>query len=289
MTLFSKKTLQRAAPWGVALFFAFPASAAKTETYQDLIEKAYSLSLQKDRTQAVNLLVSAAKKENRKSGPPKELLTALQEVSGVFYSDKAQQLYELALSLKSGDPNLAGQKLSEAARLEPENQQITMEQIRLQIGTGDCDGALRQAKKWIERNPFSEELRLIAAQSALCAGQVNEYQLIRGQADLKKSGLEIFWQTADLEHAERVGLLAKGREQASALQKADSTFPETYYWLWKFEKALKLPEERSGLKYLAACKNLSSRSARQYQAEPRLCRRTGEVEQGTKKPGSNNE
>lgn len=290
MTLFSKKMFQRAAPWGVALFFALPAGAAKTESDQELIERAYNLSLQKDRTQAVSLLVTAAKKENnKKTGPPKELLVALQEVSGVFYSDKAQQLYELALSLKSSDPNLAVQKLNEAARQEPENQQITLEQVRLQVGTGDCDGALRQAKKWTDRNPFSEELRLVAAQAALCLGQSNEYLQIKAQGDFKKSGLEIFWQALELEQADRAGLFAKGREQAQALAKSDAVFPETYYWLWKFEHGLKLSDERSGLKYLAACKSLSSRSARQYQAEPRLCRRTAEVEQGMKKTGSSNE
>lgn len=42
-------------------------SVSKTENYNDLISKAQNLVLQKDRLQAMNILVAGIKKENPKS------------------------------------------------------------------------------------------------------------------------------------------------------------------------------------------------------------------------------
>lgn len=288
MTLNSIRNFKRATLFTVALFFGSrlgtPVLAAgKVETYQDLIEKAYNLSLQKDRLQAVNLLVSAAGRESKKGQTPKELLTALDEVSTVFYSNKAQQAYELALSLRVTDPGLAGTKLAEASRLEPDNLQILLEQIRLQIAGGDCDGAHRGAQKALERNPFPEDLRLAAAQAALCAGRIQDFQNLRSAVDAKKSPREIFWLALDLEQSYRTSNFGRGRELSVQLGKTDAAFPEAVYWLWKFNQGLKIPDERAGTKYLALCKSLSSRLTRQYLAEPRLCRRQAEVETEIKK------
>ena len=284
MTGFLKRLFKRATPFGVALFFVAQGVSAKVETYQDIIEKAYNLSLQKDRAQAANLLVSAAKKESKKGQPPKDLLVALEEVNNVFYSDKAQQLYELALSLRLTDPNLASQKLVEAARLEPDNQQISLEQLRLQIASNDCSAALKEAKRWGEKSPFSEEIKLIMAQATLCSGQLSDFQQLRSVVEVKKTGLDVFWMSLDLELSDRTGAFAKGYDLAQQFQKIDSTFPEFYYWRWKLEQELKMTES-SGKKYLAGCKNLSSRHARAYLAEPKLCRQTGEVEAALKKAG----
>jgi predicted Zn-dependent protease len=289
MTFLPKKFVFRAT-FGVALFFALNAfPAGKTETYQDIIEKAYNLSLQKDRAQAINLLVNAAKKESKKGKVPIEILNALDEVSTVFFSDKAQQLHELALSLWMNDPNLATQKLADAARLEAENQQIQLGQIRLQIGAGDCASALKAVRKDLDLNPYSEELKLDNAQATLCTGTISEYQVLKGSADPKRNGLEVFWQALDIESAYKASNFVKGRDLVTALAKADPGYPESNYWLWKFGNELKTPDERSGQKYLVACKSLSSRASRKYLAEPRLCRRTSEVEAELKKtanPGS---
>lgn len=288
MTFTSIRDFKRATLIALALFFGSQAespalAAGKVETYQDLIEKAYNLSLQKDRLQAVNLLVSAAQRESKKGQTPKELLTALDEVSTVFYSDKAQQAFELALSLRVTDPGLANTKLTEAARIEPDNLQILLEQFRLQIAGGDCDGAHRGAQKALDRNPFPEDLRLAAAQAALCAGRLQDFQTLRSAIDAKKSPREIFWLALDLEQSHRTSNFGRGRELSVQLSKADTAFPEAFYWLWKFNQGLKIPDERAGTKYLALCKSLSSRLTRQYLAEPRLCRRQAEVEAEIKK------
>ncbi|HWU44304.1 MAG TPA: hypothetical protein VN132_12725, partial [Bdellovibrio sp.] len=102
-----------------ALLFSRPLFAqpnAKAETYKDIIEKAYNLSLQKDRQQALNILLSALQKETRPQNIA-ELRKVLSDVSHVFFSDKAQQLYETGISFRKTDLNQAQTKLTEALRI----------------------------------------------------------------------------------------------------------------------------------------------------------------------------
>jgi hypothetical protein len=268
-----------------ALFFGMHSQAASgsTETYQDIIEKAYNLNLQKDRAQAISLLLGALKRENKKTVAQRELSSALNHTATVFYSDKAQQLYELALSLKESDPNLASSKLQEASRLEADNAAIEVALERLALSNGDCAGAAGRLMKQKELVPLIEEIRLVAAQLALCQGKFSDYLNYRGLADIKNSSLNPFWQTAEMEYLYRTGAFIKAQEMALNAQKQDAGFPEPIYWQWKAEQELKVKSDKAAQKYVSLCKTLNSRQRRQYLPEPLLCHRTTEVETFLKK------
>lgn len=267
----------------VALFFSINASGvdspkqAVKETYRDIIDKAYNLSLQKDRSQAISLILGALKRETKKSGPQKELIQALDQVSKVFMGDKAQQQYELALSLKFSEPNLALTKLIEASRLEPENASIEAAIAQQQMMLGDCDGASARIGKNKDLSVYLEDWKLLTAQSALCENKFENYISSKTGADLK-GPLAVYWSTLEVEYLYRSGQLAKGKEFLGNLSKLDPQFPETFYWNWKIMTALKQKSDRDAQKYLNTCKTLNSRQQRAYSAEPFLCRRTTEVE-----------
>jgi hypothetical protein len=274
-----------------ALFFALGAAQAApkkeesrtTETYHDLIEKAYNLSLQKDRTQAVGLLVAGIKREGKKGNSAKELLQTLNQVATIFYSDKAQQLYELGISLKFTDPALALTKLQEADRLEPENLSVILELARISIAQNDCDGALGRLKKIKDEVDLLEEAKLVQAQAQICLGQLDEFQKSRAQAEAKKPTMALFWQMADVMYAYKTGSFAKARDEAKALQATDAQIPEAYYWEWKSAQEQKAKADVAAHKYLSGCKGLSPRQMRDYAKEPTLCRHTTEVETFLKK------
>ena len=239
--------------------------------------------MQKDRTQAISLLLGALKKESKKTTAQKELVAALEQVSKVFYSDKAQQLYELALSLKSTDPGLALSKLQEAARLEPENSSIEVALMRLSLASGDCAATAGRLLKQKDLAAILEDFRLVAAQTALCQGKFSDYLGVRAGVDVKNSSLGPFWQTAELEYLYRTAAFTKADDAAIALQKSDTNFPEALYWQWKSELELKLKADKAAQKYLNQCKTMNSRQVRLYLPEPMLCRRTTEVESFLKK------
>lgn len=266
----------------VALFFQMTTQAAPTETYRDLIEKAYNLSLQKDRSQATSILVNALKRETRPQAQ-KELAAALEQVAKVFYSEKGQQLYELAMSLKSTDLGLAAAKFQEANRLEPENVAIEIESIRLLMAGKDCGAALGRLKGLEDLASHIEEIRLLKAQATVCGGQFEEYRTLKAPQDLKKGPLLLYWQIVETEFLFKTGMFQKAKEIGQTIQKSEKNFPESSYWIWKVEIDLKQNAVPAGEKYLALCKSLSVRQLRDYSMDPSLCRRTTEVETFLKK------
>lgn len=269
----------------VALFFPtfiIAAPPAVSETYKDIIEKAQNLSLQKDRMQAMGILTGALKKE-KKPQALKELGNALDTVAKIFYSDKAQQTYELALSLVRTDLSMAVNKLNEASRLEPDNISIETALIRANLAQNDCDGALSRINKYKDLMVYIEDLRFHQLQALLCAGKLEDYNVAKSGMDFKKSSEPFRWQFLEIEYFYRANQPARARDSAQISAKQEEKFPETYFWIWKSENDLKMKSDKSAQKYLSLCKTLSNRQVRQYFWEPLLCRRTTEVETYLKK------
>jgi thioredoxin-like negative regulator of GroEL len=259
------------------------AAAQSAETFKDLIDKAYNLSLQQDRSQAISILVNGIKKESKKGQVPKELLQTLEEVSSIFYSDKAQQLFETGISLKTSDPQTAASKLNEALRSEPENLAVQSELIRLQLYSSDCAGAQKQIKKIQEANPYNEALKLHLGQTFICMGSFelfDQLYVLEG----KKSQYQCFWGVAEAEKLFKKAEYTKAYEKLKNLETYCKQFPERSYWLWKIESELKYNNETTGQNYVSACKKLSIKQSREFAMDPNLCRRLVEVESVIKKP-----
>lgn len=285
-----KLKLIKRATTSVALFFSVGLSsgvyAEKLETYKDIIEKSYNLSIQKNRTQAMNLLVSSIRREGKKSQAVKELMSALDEVSTAFYSEKAQQQYELALSVKATDPQLALNHLGEAAKMEPDNLTILLEQMKMQMGSGDCSAALNQAQKLREQNPYSDAIALALAQAAVCSGQLDTYVQTRNLSDTKKSNYLSYWQSVEIEYLYKTAAFAKAKELAQQVLRSETKYPEPQYWIWKIEAEQKIKAEKSAQKYTLMCKVMTTREQRNFGQDPMLCRRVSEVESYLKKNNS---
>jgi predicted Zn-dependent protease len=277
------KNIQRAAIFLAALFFIPQSAKAVGETYKDIIEKSYNLVLQKDRSQAISILMAALKHESKKSQAQKELALALEQVSKAFLNDKAQQLYELALSLRTADPSMSMNKLQEALRVEPENASIEVAISRASLASGDCDGAQARMVKQKELVTFDEEMRLILAQAYVCQGKFESYLALKSGTEIKKSKLALFWQNLEIEYLFKTAGIAKAHDQAISLHKANPNFAEPLYWQWASENALKLKSEKAGQRYLALCKSMNNRTQRDFIPEANLCRRTTEVETFLKK------
>lgn len=283
------KSIFLKAALGAAFLLPAPVfSQSKAETYKDIIEKAYNLSLQKDRQQALNILSAAIARESRPNAQA-ELKKAALDVAHVFFSDKAQQLYETTLSLKKTDLNQAISKLAEAQRIEPDNLTIVTEMARLQIAKNDCSNALENFPKYLKLLPFDEELRLTNAQSHACSGQWVEFAKNPEATDAKKTSYQKYWMVLSIEHQLKLKNLTKASEIAQNLTKLDAKYPEAHYWNWKLSQALKKSNVEEAQKYVMTCKNISASQYRQYMIDPMLCRRTTDVEGETKGMNGNSE
>ena len=285
---------KRAALVGAALFF-FQGSLAvsaenkskKAETSKDIIEKAYNLSLQKDRSQATNILVNAIKQEIARNGNTTELKKALQQVAYLFYSDRAQQAYELGLSVRRTDPHQALQKMNEALRIENDNRTLFNEVQRMVLIKGDCSGALESITKERLQDPFDENLILLQAQAQACLNQWEDFKKTRELLDTKKSNHAKFWQSLDIEFAVYEKNLVKAKELVLALLKLDEKYPELHYWQWRLASGAERPPLAQ--KYVKECKNMSATLYRQYMTDTNLCRRVAEVDAAAKNTNGTNE
>lgn len=249
----------------------------KSETYKDIIEKAHNLSLQKDRQQALNILANAIQKESR-TPAAQELKKTVQDISHVFFSDKAQSLYETAVSLRRTDLQQSQVKMNEALRIEPDNFEILNEAARLLIARNDCNAAADLVQKQLRIISFDEELNLTYAQALACQSKWADYLTVFESYGPKKSSLAKFWWPLELERYLSAKNYSKAQESLASLKKADSKYPEIFYWQWRIDQGLQKKNKEDALKYVMSCKNISANQYRQYMIDPALCRRTTEVD-----------
>lgn len=267
----------------VALSFSALTSWAqnKTETYKDIIEKAYNLSLQRDRQQALNILTTAIRRETKPAALT-ELKRTLGDIAGVFFSDKAQQLYEVGVSLRKTDLNQSLAKISEASRIEPDNSVIVAELARLNIAKGDCSNAQDLVTKQLRLSPYEEELKLVSAQASLCQNRYLEVAKSLDSKEIAKSSLLKFWLALEVEKNFKEKNFVKAQETLNSLTKLDSKYPEIPYWNWKLDNNKKIPNVDAAQKYVMSCKNISASQYRQYMIDPMLCRHMAEMESDIK-------
>lgn len=276
-----KLMLTRAAFWAALSIFILSnlslAKSPKSETHKDIIEKAYNLSLQKDRQQAMHILLNAIRNEARPQNIA-ELKKVVMEVTSIFFSDKAQQLFETGVSLRKNDVSQALEKVLEASRLEPDNFTIINEMARLQIAKGDCKSAQEAVQAQLNFVSFDEDLKLSLAQALICQGKWTDYQKIVDSVSIRKSSQQKFWLALEVEKFIAQKNYSKAQETLISLKKVDEKYPELSYWSWRISQLQKKRNNEEAHKYVMACKNISANQYRQYMIDPMLCRRTSEVE-----------
>lgn len=251
--------------------------ASRSETYKDIIEKAYNLSLQKDRAQALNILAASISKETRPQAIS-DLKRAVDEISHIFFSDKAQQLYESGVSLRRNELSQSFDKLTEASRIEPDNFLVIYELARVMIARGDCKNAQELVQKHLQLIKFDEGLKLTLAQAYACQGKWTDYQRSYDANLIKKSPLAKFWLVLEIERNMSSKSLPKTQESITNLKKLDDKYPELFYWTWRLDQSQKKINVEDAQKYVMSCKNISANQYRQYMIDPMLCRRVSDVE-----------
>ncbi len=252
--------------------------ASRSETYKDIIEKAHNLSLQRDRQQALNILTTAIRRETKPAAIA-ELKKTVNEIGNFFFSDKAQQLYEVGVSLRKTDLSQALSKLNEASRIEPDNVAIVTELSRLMIAKNDCSNANELLTKQAKLSPYDEELKIALAHALLCQGQTLEAgKLMDNKENGKASPYAPYWLALEVDRYVRSKNPIKAQETWTILEKADPKYPEISYWRWKVDILSKKTNAEAAQKYVMTCKNISASQYRQYMIDPMLCRRMVELE-----------
>jgi tetratricopeptide (TPR) repeat protein len=248
------------------------------ESYKDLVTIAQNLSLQRDRIQATQLLVRGLKKE-KSTVARKELIRVLNELSDVFYTDKAQQLFELGESLRFENPQMALDRYNEALKIEPGNLNIIRGIGRAQLALGVCDKVSEMAQTAFDMNPFADDLVLMRAQALSCLAKTKDSKQAIEKIDLKKSPLKFFFETVKVQNLFFEDKLGMAEEELKKLIEQDPLFPESYYWMAQIKGKQKVDSTEWSQKYVRICQSMTSQVRRKYSLEPRLCLERKNVEQ----------
>ena len=243
-----------------------------TETYHDLITKAQNLTLQRDRLQTSQVLIRGLQRESRNSSAYRELSRALEDLTSVFYTEKAQGLFATGESQMESKPHDAVDQFQEALRIEDGNVTILKAIARTNLRLAECSKADSAVKSAEAINPFSSEVKLLRLQVLECQ---KSYDLLTARLLARDPDLEPVekfirgLQMADL-------IRQKEIKRAKALLASWETqmpdYPEVYFWKWQFAKETGEPERSAALKYAQLCQNLTPRRRKNYILDVDLCK-----------------
>lgn len=249
-----------------------------TDSYKSTIQKAQELTLAQDRQKMTRLLVDALEKEPRESKAFKELKRTLSSLSEMFYTEKAQRVFESGRSLTETDLASAIDKFSEALSLEPGNAKVVKEMTRGFLAKGECKKALEQTKEALLLNPFNTELFLLRLQSKACLGNIEDFEAELANPFVEKEGVSLY---LDIVEAQYHVSNEKYQSAVEALERAkqkDAKFPETYYWLSQVKQKLKMKPNLDIERYVSLCKGDPAKVRSAYIYEPRTCRELKNME-----------
>lgn len=251
-----------------------PAKASTTqESHKDLIQKAQNLTLQHDRLQASQVLIRAIQREQKGSPAHKDLMKALEELTSVFYTERAQSAFVAGESLMDTKPREAIDSYAEALRLEDGNVAVLKALGRAHLFVGECDKAEGYVRSAEGLNPFSPEVILLRVQVLGCSKNSDglEAKLAAAQTDLEPvmkyaRGVEIKDLARRKEYKRAKALLATWEAQAPG-------YPEVLFWKFELSRLAGGSVDRTAAtQYSQACQNMTARARKSFNLDVDLCK-----------------
>ena len=283
------KKFKPAALLGVAGFLFFSMASEKgNKKNQQEVEKiigwAQKQAVDGFRKKAQERLVNEIKNYPRSGKKREALLRALDQISWIFFIDKAQAQYESGESFHyAGKWREAQSYYQQAAKLEPENTRISAALVRSLTAQQKCSAASSIVKQGLSLHPFDKHLRLLGLRAELCEGMGGKEQK---QWNSEATALEPF--SPKVVAWYRLILADQQKNQAKVLLLAekwleeDKKYPEPFYLLWKHSPSSE-KRQRWALEYLSRCKKSDQMFRRRYKDEPLLCVHKQELERALAK------
>jgi hypothetical protein len=264
---------------------AKPAPVHSTENYKDLIVKAQNLTLQRDRLQATQVLIRGISRETKNSLAYRELVKALDDLSSVFYTEKAQTLFVAGDSMLLLKPKEAVEPLQDALHLEDGNLAILKVLIRAHLINTDCAKAETHLRSAETIHPFSSEIKLLRLQTLRCMKSYDALAAKLSEPDLES--ILPYIRGMQIEDALRKDDLKKAKSLQVTWENESPNYPEAYFWKWQIGKksaelepseTKEAPERSAILKYIQLCQNLTPRKRSAFSLDIYLCKQKESAE-----------
>jgi hypothetical protein len=268
-------------------------SASRLETHLDLIQKAQNLTLQRDRLQASQVLARGLQKETKGSVAHRELARTLDELTSVFYSERAQGLFAAGESAAEAKPKEALAHYQEALRVEDGNVTILKALARTHLVLNDCDRADAAIRSAEGINEFSAEVKLLRLQAMSCQKNFESLRLRLEEfgpdlepVETSVRGIQmralLYEKSAEKDDKD----LKKAKTLLSTWEASAPDYPELHFWKWEYSRILGAPDRAAALKYSQLCQNLTPRRRKSYSADVELCKGKESVDSFLKESAS---
>lgn len=258
---------------------------SRVETYRDLITKAQNLTLQRDRLQTSQVLIRGLQRETRNSPAFKELVRTLDELTAVFYSEKAQTLFSTGEAQVFTKPREAIETLQEALRLEDGNIAILKSLARTQLVVGDCARADATVKSAEGINPYSAEVLLLRLQVLDCQKRVDLLSAQLETNDPYRESVSNFVHGLQIKDLLRRKEFKRARAILTTWEAQSADYPELHYWKWETSRAQGAEDRAAAVRYAQLCQNLTPRKRKSYILDVDLCKGKEAVDSYLKNSG----
>lgn len=242
-----------------------------TGTNKELISKSQAFILQGDRPKACQILISALNKDGVKTKGYAEISKALKKCTELFVSEKAQQVYEVAIASYASDKNQTIEKFREALNIEPLNSLIIKGLIFTLLSQNECNQAKKKHEDLKKISPYDEDLESFRVLELICSKNKSEALAIIVKLDPAILS-QPFW----IVNKQR--LLIEKTDSPISIDVLFKDYPEIFYVDWLNEKK---PKERIFFaeKYKQLCHNPVSFDTAYKYTDPWICFHLKEIEE----------
>jgi hypothetical protein len=247
------------------LGFASGTSSAATST-QEQIQKAQEFMLERKRKEALELLLFQIERTPERSKNYKELQSALQQLSQIFFTESAQKSYELAESLYYSRSKGADRQYLEALEEEPLNVLVLLGWTRWLLSKDKFSQAKKHLEVLHSLNPYLASLHRLKLYFLVFSGEWVPH--LEVPATLKKKA---FLKILQLKLALEQKKLKTAEQLIQELGPWKDLMPEAYYYRFLFSEQIGMLEAQWGNEYLSRCAKMDSALMRRFQDFPTLC------------------
>ncbi len=276
MNLFLKRVALKATLFLLAatytlLTFGAPSSVPTPprESTKNIINQVQTLLLSQNREQAIQLVISQLKIEKPHSKNYKELINTLKKTSELFFSEKAQQNYELAIAVYQTDKNQTKEKLLESLKLEPKNILILKGLVFTYLSLKDCNSAKSYLSELKPMGEYDEDIEKLQILNLVCFKNKAEALSVIAKMDPENLNSP-FW----IVNKYRLQLIIN--DFINTTLKYPQDYPELIYVLWMQEKALKAKSILAD-KYKQLCQTPVTYDKAYSYADPWVCEHIKEI------------
>lgn len=228
------------------------------------------------RQEALEFLNATKSKPNLSESDKSQLALAVDKISRMFLTEKAQKSFERAESFYFEQKSEAKVFYEEARAAEPSNVLIALGLIRFYLQQEQCGPAAEIVSQTKKQLPLSFDLEFYSAEVNHCSGEPSEPLLIvpaKPTGHIKAVEINaLLSQQAFLS-----GQFELALSEADKAAQKDSAYPEAYYLGWQARQALLKPALDPAKRYLLLCQSVTTGLRRKYTATPLLCSRKVKV------------